>query len=184
MAPPMTFRMARHLSLRRPIAILADIEHPDGNGRFWSGIGSLQWQGNTFTGSGGLGTVTPIKHTSVLAVQEIQFQMSGVDPEIAARLNDNVRNKSGKVWLAGIWRRSLVPNPYELLDAELDYQNYDVDESGVAAVSIIGRSGFYTLERNIDEAWTSENQKTLYPDDTGLDMIPGLQNQDVIWSPT
>jgi hypothetical protein len=51
-------------------------------------------------------------------------------------------------------------------------------------VSIIGRSGFYTLERNIDEAWTSEDQKTLYPNDTGLDMIPGLQNQDVIWSPT
>lgn len=184
MAPLMTFRMAEHLRRRRPIALMAEIEHPDGTGRFWSGIGKLYWRGQTWTGSSKLGTVTPIKHTSAIAIQEIQFRMSGVDPETAASLNDDVRNRSGYVWLAGIWKRSVVPDPFQLMVAQLDYQQLDADEDGNVGVSIIGRSGFYELERNIDEAWTSEEQKTLYPNDTGLDLIPSLQNQDIIWSPT
>lgn len=184
MAPLMTFRMAEHLRRRRPIALMAEIEHPDGTARFWSGIGRLYWQGQAWTGSGRLGTVTPIKQTSAIAIQEIQFQLSGVDPEIAATLNDDVRNRLGKVWLAGIWKRSVVSDPFLLLESQLDYQQLDADESGNVVLTITGRSGFYELERNIDEAWTSEEQKTLYPDDTGLDLIPSLQNQDIIWSPT
>ena len=183
MAPPMTFRMAEHLRKRRPIALMAEIEHPDGTARFWSGVGKLTWGGFTWTGSGKLGSVTPIKQTSDLSIQEIQFKMSGVDPDIAAALNDDVRNRSGKVWLAGIWRRSVVADPFSLLDSELDYQQLDADDQGNVTVTITGRSGFYALDRNIDEAWTSEEQKSLYPDDTGFDLIPGLQNQDVIWSP-
>lgn len=184
MPPPMTYRMAEHLRRRRPIALLAEIEHPDGAGRFWSGIGQLAWRGQTWTGSGMLGKITPIKQTSAIAVQEIQFQMSGVDAETASKLNDNVRNLSGKAWLAGIWKREVVPDPYLILQSQLDYQQYDVDEDGNAVLTITARSGFYTLERNIDEAWTTEEQKKLYPNDTGLDLIPGLQNQDIIWSPT
>jgi len=184
MSPPMTYRMAEHLRRRRAIALLAEIEHPDGTARFWTGIGKLYWQGSTWTGSGRLGTVTPIKQTSALAIQEIQFQMSGVDVEIAAGLNDNVRNLSGKVWLAGIWKRAVVADPYLILDSELDYQQFDVDDQGNASITITARSGFYQLQRNIDEAWTSEEQKTIYPGDTGFDLIPGLQNQDIIWSPT
>jgi hypothetical protein len=176
--------MAEHMRRRRPLALFAQIEHPDGDGRFWTGTGVLRWNGASWQGSAQLGTITPIRHTSDLVIQEIQFQMSGVDPDLVAQLNDDVRNRSGIAWLAGIYRGSVVPDPLRLVDSQLDYQSYDVGEDGRATIAITARSGFYTLDRAMDEAWTTEEHQLEYPDDTGLDLIPSLQNQDIIWTPS
>jgi hypothetical protein len=185
MAPPLTARMAAALRKRRPLALLAEIGHPSGIARFWTGIGKLSWNGYTWTGTGVLGTVTPIKHTSDLVIQEINFSLGGVDPTVVATLDDNVRNLSGKVWLACLAPgNSVVRDPYQIVDAVLDYQSFTASEDGNVGISITARTGFYTLERALDEAWTTEEQKLTYPGDSGLDLIPGLQNQDLQWTPT
>jgi hypothetical protein len=184
MARPMTFQMSEHLRKRGALALLASIEHPDGTGYFWTGIGPLPWNGQTWTGSSVLGTVTPIKHTSDLVIQEIQFQLAGVNQKVASQLDDNVRNKSGQVWLAGINRGSVVPDPYRIVNAQLDYQSLDAGDDGSVILSITARTGFYTLERAMDEVWSAEDQRLLYPNDSGCDLIPALQNQDIQWTPT
>lgn len=174
--------MAEALRAGRPLALLASIEHPDGNAYFWTGVGPLEWDGQTWTGIGHFGGVAPVKYSSELAIQEVVFALTGVDATVVATLDDNIRNLTGIVWLACIGDRgNIVDSPYQLLTSELDYQTFSVDEDGNATISIIARTGFYTLERAIDEVWSTEDQKLTYPDDTGLDMIPGLQNQDVLW---
>lgn len=185
MAPPLTARMAEALKQRKPLALLAEIEHPDGMARFWTGVGPLSWNGYTWTGAGTLGSVAPIKHTSDLLIQEINFGLAGVDPEIVATLNDNVRNLSGKVWMACLGPgNSVIREPYQIVDAQLDYQSFSAQEDGSVAISITARTGFYTLERSLDEAWTTEEQKLTYPTDSGLDLISGLQNQTIQWTQT
>lgn len=184
MAAPLTSRMADALRRRRPLALIAEIDHPNGPGRFWTGIGKLAWNGFTWTGSGTLGSVAPIKHTSNLIVQEINFGLAGVDPAIVATLGDNVRNLSGKVWLACLEGSTVVKDPYQIVDALLDYQSFSAQADGTVAISITARTGFYTLDRALDEAWTSESQRVLYPNDSGLDLISGLQNQTLQWTLT
>lgn len=185
MAPPLTSRMADALRKRKPLALLAEIEHPDGAARFWTGIGPLSWNGYTWTGSGTLGSVAPIRHTSDLAIQEINFGLAGVDPAIVATLDDNVRNLAGLVWLACVGPgNSVIRDPFQIVDAVLDYQSFSASEEGTVAISITARTGFYTLERALDEAWTTEEQKLLYPTDSGLDLISGLQNQTIQWTLT
>jgi hypothetical protein len=183
MAPPLTSRMADALRKRKPLALLAEIDHPSGAVRFWTGVGKLSWNGYTWTGSGTLGSVAPITHTTDLVIQEINFGLAGVDPAIVATLGDNVRNLSGKVWLACLGSgNSVVKDPYQIVDAQLDYQSFSAAADGTVAISITARTGFYTLDRALDEAWTSEEQHILYPTDSGLDLISGLQNQTLQWS--
>lgn len=183
MSPPMTARMAEHIRRRKPLALLAAIEHPSGNAYFWTGIGQLQWNGFTWTGSGTLGTITPIKHTSDLIIQEIQFQLAGLPPDVVATLDDNVRNLSGRAWLAGInTGNSVIRDPYQIVDSQLDYQSFSAQPDGTVSIAITARTGFYTLERAIDEAWTTEEQHLTFPNDSGLDLIPALQNQDIQWT--
>jgi hypothetical protein len=185
MAPPLTARMAAALKARKPLALLAEINHPSGLVRFWTGIGKLNWNGYSWTGSGALGTITPIKHTSDLVIQEINFSMSGIDPLTASQLDDNVRNLSGKAWLACMGPgNSVIPDPYQIVDSQLDYQSLSAADDGTVSISITARTGFYTLDRAIDETWTTEQQKIDYPGDSGLDLISGLQNQDIQWTPS
>lgn len=185
MPPPLTARMAEALRKHRPLALLAEISHPSGTARFWTGIGPLSWNGYVWTGSGALGTVTPIKRTSDMAIQEINFTLAGVDAAVAGGLNDNVRNLPGRVWLACLGSgNTIIANPYPILDAQLDYQTLSAAEDGSVAIQITARSGFYTLERGLDEAWTTEQQKIDFSGDSGLDLISGLQNQDIQWTPS
>lgn len=185
MTAPLTERMASALAAGRPLGLLCEIEHPDGTGRFWTGIGTLAYGGYNWAGIGTLGAVTPVRQTSDIAIQDIQFTLSGVDPDILADLNEDVRNLTGSLWLACFGDKGeVIADPYQLVDALLDYQTLHVGDDGSATISITARTGFYTLDRGIDEAWTPESQKLDYPTDVGLDMIPGLQNQDVRWTPT
>jgi hypothetical protein len=185
MASPLTDRMAQALRAKRPLALLAEIEHPSGTGRFWTGVGKLAWGGYEWTGSGTLGTITPIKHTSDIAIQEITFSMSGVASDVVAGLSDDVRNRAGNVWLACIGKQGrVVPDPYLILQSQLDYQSLNATDAGAVTISITARSGFYSLERALDESWSTEEQHLLYPDDSGFDMISGLTNQTLNWTPT
>jgi hypothetical protein len=185
MPPPLTSRMADALRDRKPLALLAEIDHPDGAARFWTGVGKLNWNGFVWTGTSSLGSVTPIQHTSDLIIQEINFALIGVDPTIVATLNDNVRNLSGKVWLACMGPgNSVIPDPFQVVDAQLDYQSFSAAEDGTVGISITARTGFYTLDRALDEAWTTEEQHLIFPSDSGLDLISGLQNQSLQWTPS
>lgn len=184
MARMITARLADALKQRLPLALLAEIEHPDGAARFWTGIGTLEWNGYSWTGSGTLGQVTPVKQTSTLAIQELIFSLAAVDPAIVATLSDDVRNLAGKLWLTCIGPGKSVIDPYQIVDSELDYQSFSADADGKVTIAITARTGFYTLARALDESWTSEEQHVVYPTDVGLDLIPALQNQELQWTLT
>jgi hypothetical protein len=177
--------MADALRKRRPLALLAEIDHPSGIARFWTGLGLLNWNGFVWTGAGTLASVAPISHSSDLTIQEINFGMSGVDPSIVAGLGDNVRNLSGKVWLACLgYGNAVISDPFQIVDSLLDYQSFSAQADGSVAISITARTGFYTLARSLDEAWTTEEQQLTYPLDSGLDLISGLQAQTIQWTQT
>lgn len=180
----LTAAMAHALANGSPRGLFVAIEHPDGTGYFCTGIGSRSWDGRTWNGTGTLGSITPVKASSEIAIEDITFRLSGVSADVIADLDDNVRNLSGVVWLACFDDYDqVIADPYKLVDAELDYQSFNVDEDGTATVEITAHAGFYTLARAVEEAWTPENQKLRYPTDTGMDMIPSLQKQDLQWKP-
>lgn len=180
----MTARMAAAMQDGSPRGLFVAIEHPDGTAYFTTGVGSRSWNGQTWSGVGQFGSITPIKHTSEISIQDIKFSLSGVDMDIVNGLSDDVRNLSGEVWLYCLnYDDSVVPDPYQIVDSSLDYQTFIVDGDGKCTVEITAHSGFYTLSRAMQEAWTPENQKALFPTDTGLDMVPSLQNQNLQWTP-
>lgn len=176
--------MAGALQSDAPRGMFVAIEHPDGIGYFTTGVGSRTWNGHTWAGTGQFGKITPIKHTTDIAIQDIVFSLSGVDTDIVNGLSDDVRNLSGQVWLyCTNWDDSVVADPYQLIDSVLDFQTFQVAADGTCTIEITAHSGFYTLSRALQEAWTPENQKSLFPTDTGLDMVPLLQNQNIQWVP-
>jgi len=183
MSRPLTLAMAKALKGGAPRAIFAAVDHPSGIGRFWTGLGSKDWDGPTWTGSGLLGGVSPVKATSEIAIQEITFWMSGVDLDIVNRLNGDIHNLTGDVWLACLDNQDrVIADPYKLLNSVLDYQTFKLDDQGTATVFITARTGFVWLERSLDTAWTDQNQQLAYPGDTGNSLIDGLQNKDILFT--
>lgn len=178
-----SYRMAQALRSGVGLALLAELEHPNGMQRFWTGIGPLSYDGATWVGAGRLGNVTQVKYNSDLAIQEVMFTLSGVDSADLKWLKSDVRGGLAACWLAAIQNGAVVSDPLQILDAELDVQSHKIEADGSATISITARSGFWSLERELDEVWSPTDQKKRFPKDVGLDMIPELQNQEVKWAP-
>lgn len=178
-------RAADAIKAGSPLALLAEIDHPDGLVRYWTGLGILEYNGDEFTGIGKLGNITPVNYSSDISIQELSFIVTGVPPDVGTWISAEIRNRSALAWLAALdGSGRVIADPLRIVDAVLDYQTLQVDDNGTGTLTLKGRSGFYTLERALDEVYSSEDQRRRYPNDSGCDMISDLQQQDVIWTPT
>lgn len=184
----MTSRMQAALRARRPLLLMAAIDHPDGMVYVHTGIGTISYNGQNWIGVGIFGEVGPVVISTETVIQEVTFTLSGVEDEDESLqfLNANVRNRLATVWLACLDEAGqVVRDPFQIMEAQMDYQTFDAnEESGEVTIQIVARAGFYTLERAIDESWSPEDQKARYPADTGLDLVPGLADKDIIWTRT
>lgn len=182
----LTYAMAKALRDRWPLCLLAELDHPSGMFRAWTGVGDLDYGGEVWKGLGILGAISPVKSATDLSIQEVRFSLSGVDAASLALLDPAVRKRPACAWLASTNPKtgSIVKDPYQLLDCEMDTQDFSIDENGLATVFIIARSGFYTLERAIDEVWSDQDQQRRFPGDIGLRDLASLQNAEVHWTPT
>lgn len=182
----LTYDMARALRDRWPLCLLAELDHPSGVFRAWTGVGDLDYRGHVWKGLGILGSISPIKSATDLAIQEVRFSLSGVSAESLALLSPAVRKRPARAWLGSFNKATgnIVRDPFELLDCEMDTQDFTVDDNGMATLFIVARSGFYTLERAIDEVWSDQDQQRRFPGDIGLRDLASLQNAEVHWTPT
>jgi hypothetical protein len=185
MTPLVTKRMGDALAADAALALLAVIDHPDGVVRYWTGVGTLTYQGNDFVGVGRLGSITPVQYGTNLAIQDVTMTLRGLPDDVGTWLSAAVQNRIATAQLAALTPDlRVIADPLDLLEIELDYQSLKIADDGTAAISLIGRSGFYTLERAIDEVYSPEDQRRRFPTDTGLDLITALQQQEIIWTPT
>lgn len=183
--PMMTHAMARALRGGAPRIVLVRVGHPDGDGFYWSGLGSKQWLGQTWTGVGVLGQISPIKYTTALQVQDLTFTLSGVDADALAKLSSEVRGYYGRVWLACLdAQENLVRDPMSLAVVQFDTQTLQVDAERAAVIQIVGQSAFYNLTRSINEVWSNERQQRRFPGDTGLGELAGIDGKDIQWTKT
>lgn len=177
--------MARALKKGAPIALLVFVDHPSGAFFAWTGIGQLLYQNALYVGVGKLGSITPIKHTTDLTIQTLVMQISGLPPDTVTWLESSIQGRSATIDLAAFDERgNVIPTPYRLNEPLLDFQSLQIGKDGSAVISISCQSGFYTLERAVSEAWTSQDQKRLFPNDVGLDLISTLIMKDITWTQT
>lgn len=178
----LTASMQKALKEGVPVFLVGAIDHPDGMVRAWSGIGDLIWNGETFYGKGDLGGITQVSQSQELEIQDRTIYLRGVNPDQLAFVTSNVRNRIATFWLACVRAgNKIVRDPVLLDEMEMDGQSFPVDERGNAMIKITAFSGLWTLERAQNVAWSPEEAKRAYPEETGFDMIPTLQNREVLW---
>lgn len=175
-------RLRKALKRGAPPVMLAEIDHPDGMVRVWSGVGTLDHGGYDWTGLGVLGKVEPIESSIDLNIRDFRLTLRGIPQQATEFLSANVRNRTANVWLSALDKHMRVIEPKLLVaNGVMDYQTLDVSEAGQVTISISVISGIWQLASAIDQAWSTEEQIKQYPGDTGFDDIPGLVDRQSNW---
>ena len=165
----------------RPL-ILYEGEFSGGTVRLFTGYGTLDWNGNTFTGSGQMLNITAIQEVSGLQAINFTVSLNGELPSlIALALGQVRRGKSGSVWLGLLdSSNALIADPFLCFKGRADRPDIVPDPTHTV-ISVAYESRLIDASRRRERRYTSEDQQIDYPDDKGFDFVPALQDAQFTW---
>lgn len=165
----------------RPVLFYAG-EFAAGTVRLWTGVGTITWDGQSWTGAGNLLGMSSIQETTQIRAAGLSVSLSGVSSAlISLALTDAQQGADGKVWLGFLDATgAVIADPALAFQGRLDVPEI-VDGGETCSITISYESRLIDLERARERRYTSEDQRIDYPDDRGFDFVPGLQDAVIPW---
>ena len=177
----------------------------DGNNtiRMWTGQGTLVLEdGTEWIGLGSLLDISAIEETAEMAVKGATITLSGVSSEaLSLALTEpyqgrvcniyfgtfsagKILQESGSFILLQDGSKILLEATStgfnQIFSGYMDQMNI-ADGGDTTAIELMVENRLIDLERARVARFTSGYQKSLYPDDLGLDFVEDLQDKDIVW---
>jgi hypothetical protein len=171
--------------------------------RMWTGQGTLVLEdGTEWIGLGQLLSISSIEETSEMAVKGATITLSGIPSELLSlALSTPYQGRVAKIYFGTFLRDSLLQETgnyillegggrinlesmskgfNELFSGYMDQMN--IEESGeTSSIELAVENKLIDLERARVARFTSGYQKSIYPDDDGLNFIEDLQDKKIPW---
>lgn len=194
---------ALHAPNVQPV-LMAELYFDSATVRLWSGIGTLTWNGNDFTGGGNLISISEIQESQGLEAKGMTCTLTGIPSNIigtvllenqrgrpfrlylgVVSINNNVLLEDGDYVLTEdggnvLLENTLVDIPYRIFSGLMDTMEI-IDTGETSLVNLNVESIMIVGQRNKVRRYTAEDQKKYYPNDKGLDFIASLQDKEIVW---
>lgn len=142
---------------------------------------TLDIEGATYLGTGGLGKIDAIQETPA-EVKQLQFALSGVPSDaIALALGEPVQGKAVRIKLA-----ILDPVTYQVLATSLRWAGLlDVmvieDGQGQATISVTAEHAGIDLQRPYSSVYSDLEQQRLFPGDLAFQYNADQVDRKIVW---
>jgi hypothetical protein len=163
---------------------LMQLTLPSGSLRFWNGIGDIDFDGNTYTGSANLITFSEITESQSIEANGVKFTLNGISSSIISTVldsNNELQRGTVDLWMACLDSDgNIITSPFKLFSGNVDTS--DIEEAGeVANISISAESKLIALKRTRVRRYTPEDQKLEYAGDKFFDFVASLQDKNLEW---
>ena len=170
--------------------------------RLWTGYGTLVYQGVSWYGSGALLQVDSIEETTEISAKGASVTLSGIPSEVLSlALTEPYQGREAKIYFgpfskgllqqesedyilledgSRISLESGTTNLSEIFVGYMDQMNIE-ETPDVCTIQLALENKLIDLERTRVARFTSAYQKSLYPNDLGLDFVESLQDKDIVW---
>lgn len=144
---------------------------------------NFPWNTFTWLGVGQLGVVEEVVESEGGEVTGLAFALSGVpSAHLALALGENYQRRVVNVYVGflNLPEHSLIIDPVLEWSGLLD-QMVVQDEGQAATIRVTAESELYDFARPSPLYWTDEDQRRLFPADTGLRFAKQLNDRVLIW---
>jgi hypothetical protein len=150
--------------------------------RFWSGIGTLTWNGAAWTGAGELIGVGAASEGSEMKAQGITISLAGIPSELLALVFQNMRQGQRVNVYVGIMNDAgvLTATPAIYFSGRVDVPSI-ADGGDTATISLAVENRFVDFEKSRSLFYTPQSQAIFYPGDLGFDQVTALQDDKIFW---
>lgn len=148
--------------------------------RLWTGLGDRVINGNTYLGGGHLFSIGGLEEASDMTAKSASLSLSGVTPElISMALLEPYQNRVCRIYYGVVDSTEVV----EVFSGSMDQMSIQ-DSAEQALINISVESKWVRLDRANVRRYTSESQKSRYPNDTFFDYVASLQDAEILWGRT
>lgn len=163
------------------VFVQMDFDAGDGGSLYvWSGVGPMTWDSKSWTGLGDLGTISPIRETSVTQSEGMTFKLSGIPTNLLSTAFVNYQGRAVTMWLGFMSNNAIVSDPVQMFLGRMDVM--EISEQGnTSSITISAESHLVDLLKAREWRYTHEDQQTLYPGDKGLEFVAELQDKQILW---
>jgi hypothetical protein len=165
----------------QPVFLLR-VEFPSGTVRLHSGIGNLTFNSETYTGTGGLGGISPVTESLDGSANNLVVALTASSAIISLALTEDPRGRQAALYLGAVSLSTglLIADPQLRYRGRVNYVSHqDNGETAMVALNIVHERG--DQERPLERRLTNEIQQQLHPGDLGLEYVADLPNQQFTW---
>lgn len=152
-----------------------------GNVYAWSGYGSIDWNNQTWIGTGTLLSVSEVSENSDTAATGATVTLNGIPQNlISLALAECKQGAIGKIYFGVLSNGAILSDPIIMFEGKLDVPTIDEDAE-FSSITISYESRLINLERPRVTRYTKEDQIRLFAGDKGFDYVPSIQDQRITW---
>lgn len=180
-----------------------EIDFDSGPLYVWTGYGDLLFEGKTYLGAGQLINISSVEETTEIEAKGATITMTGIPSTfLSLALNEPYQGRECRIYFGLFFSgRELTTQSdvtittedlfefvteddtryfIEIFSGELDQMNI-VEEANTATIAVTAENVLIKLERPVVRRFTSQDQKSRFPNDRGLEFVAGLQDKEVFW---
>ena len=148
----------------------------------WSGIGSISWNGQTWTGIGSYGSVSAIPETSDLVAAGVKLALSGIPGSLITSALGEIRQGNPVIIYQGFLTPAgaVVANPNNAWSGRMDTCEI-AEGADTAVITITAESRLLDLNRSRERRYEKQDQAIDFPGDLGFDYVASLQELSIVW---
>lgn len=165
----------------RPIYLI-DMEFTSGSVYFWSGVGNLTFNSNTYIGAGDLLSIGSVSETAELQANGATVTLTGIKQSLVTIARDEPYQGRPLAIRLGALDDSgdLVSSPVIIFSGFMDVMTI-ADGGETSTISISVENKLIAFERSFVRRYTSEDQKIEHPSDKGFEFVTKIQEKEIIW---
>lgn len=163
--------------------LLVELDFASGFVRVWNGVGTLNWNGQQWSGAGELMALSQIEETREIESVGLSMTLSGVPPAlVSVAYGEFSQGRPAKVWLGALDIQSgaLVSDPVAIFQGRMDTIG-DTDDGAEAVITVSAESNLADLKRLRTRFLTDQDQQRIYPGDRSLRYLSSLQDRPIYW---
>lgn len=144
----------------------------------------LSWNGQTWQGVGALGTIEEVREGESGEVTGLAFTLSGVpSTHLALALEEKYQGRVVNVYVGflDLPTHAILADPVLEWSGRIDQMPIVDARDGNATVRVTAENELYDFARPAPLFWTDEDQRKLYPGDTGLRFAKQLSERTLTW---
>lgn len=149
-----------------------------GTARFWTGIGELSWNGQTWTGLGNLAGVSEISETAETRIEGVELSLSGVPTSELARALGSARQGLPCTLYFGVVGADGTVTADTQFVGRMDAVSFAEDGQG-ATITVRYVSRLADMRKANSRRYDDADLQAEYSGDKGLEFIASIQDVSI-----